>query len=74
MYFRTVYIMINYLQKKNIPHNIFITRAVVKDLNVNDFKNSRNCVRVFIWPRISSGEFYIHKALICMLLLIIYKY
>jgi len=74
MYFRTVYIMINYLQQKNIPHNIFITRALVKDLNVNDFNNSRNCVRVFIWARISSGKFYIHKALIFMLLLIIYKY
>jgi len=57
MYFRTVYVMINYLQKKNIPHNIFITRALDKDLNVSDFKNSRNCVRVFIWPRISSGDF-----------------
>jgi len=72
MYFRTVYIMINYLQQKNIPHNIFITRALTKHLNVSDFNNSRNSVRVFIWARIPSGEFYIHMALICMLLLISY--
>jgi len=60
MVFRTVFIMINYLQQKNIPHNMFITRALVKDLNINDFNDLRNCVRVFIWARTSSGEAYIH--------------
>lgn len=53
---KTVFIMINYLQQKNIPHNIFITRALVKDLNTSDFNDLRNCVRVFIWARISSGD------------------
>lgn len=53
---KTVFIMINYLQQKNIPHNIFITRALAKDLNIDDLNNSRNCVRVFIWARTSSGD------------------
>jgi len=74
MAFRTVFIMINYLQQKDISHNIFITRALAKDLNTGDFNNSRNCVRVFIWARLSSGEFYLHKTFIYMVLLLIYKY
>jgi len=61
MIFRTVFIMINYLQQKNIPHNIFITRALAKDLNNADLNNSRNCVRVFIWARTFSGKIYFHK-------------
>lgn len=68
MFFRTVFIMINYLQQKNIPHNIYITRALNKDLNTSDSDDFRNCVRVFIWARIPSGECYIHKALIYIVL------
>lgn len=55
--FRKVFILVDYLQKKNIPHNIYITRALNKDLDTNDLGNTRNCVRVFIWARTPSGNY-----------------
>lgn len=69
MVFRTVFILIDYLQKNNIAHNIYITRALNKDLNTND-PDTRNCVRVFVWARTPSGELYI-KSLISQYM---YKY
>lgn len=61
---RNVFILINYLQKNKIPHNIYVTRALNKELNFNNLEVdlTRNCVRVFIWARTPSG-----KALICVL-------
>lgn len=54
--FRTVFILISYLQKNNIPHNIYITRALNKELNTSDLDDTRNCVRVFVWARAPSGK------------------
>jgi len=56
MIFRKVFILINYLQQNNIPYNIYITRALEEDLHTNDFDDTRNCVRIFIWARSPSGK------------------
>lgn len=56
MNFRKVFILVNYLQKNNIPHNIYITRALNKNIDVRDCNETRNCVRVFIWARTPSGK------------------
>ncbi|VVC29684.1 Hypothetical protein CINCED_3A003101 [Cinara cedri] len=53
---KEIFILVDYLQKNNIPHNIYITRALNKDLNTTDLTNTRNCVRVFVWARYPSGD------------------
>lgn len=65
-------ILIDYLQKNNIPHNIYITRALYKDLNYN-CDDIRNCIRIFIWARTPSGIWlYVFKFYI-VLSLNVYK-
>lgn len=54
--FRKVFILINYLQKNNIPHNIYVTRALNKDINDSYYVDTRDCIRVFIWARTPSGK------------------
>lgn len=61
--FRTIFILISYLQKNNIPHNIYITRALNKELSSSDLDDIRNCLRVFIWARTPSGELLIIHSL-----------
>lgn len=55
LHFRNVFILINYLQSNNIPHNVYATRALDRDFSSNDSDDTRNCVRVFVWARTPSG-------------------
>lgn len=48
-------ILIDYLQKNNIPHNMYITRALYKDLNTHNCDDIRNSLRIFVWARTPSG-------------------
>lgn len=73
MVFSTVFVLIDYLQKNNVAHNIYVTRALNKDLNTSDI-DARNCVRVFIWARTWSGKLYYTKSFISYYELVLKKF